>query len=310
MSMQDTTNYNRNHKDELFRFIFSNKEAVLSLYNAVNNSDYKEPEAIEFYTMNDFLYMGMKNDLSFLIDWNLNIFEHQSTYNPNMPLRGFIYTGSAFKKYIEKNHLDIYGSKRLSIPVPRYYVFYNGLKEIGDDIILRLTDSMPEPQASVISSAEFTAHMININATHSTAIMQRCPLLHQYSLFVALLRNHIAVGSSLGEAIEATVTESIKKGILSDLLLGHRAEVTDMLFKEFDSAAHIASEKEISYEEGFQDGLHRADLALSKEKENSDKLLRALILAYYTQGKSPEEIAELCERSIDFILDIITNQPQ
>ena len=87
--MQDNTNYNRNYKDSLFRFIFNNKEAALSLYNAVNDSDYQDADAIEFYTMSDFLYMGMKNDLSFLIDWNLNIFEHQSTYNPNMPLRGF-----------------------------------------------------------------------------------------------------------------------------------------------------------------------------------------------------------------------------
>lgn len=68
MCMQDNTNYNRNYKDSLFRFIFNNKEAALSLYNAVNDSDYQDADAIEFYTMNDFLYMGMKNDLSFLID--------------------------------------------------------------------------------------------------------------------------------------------------------------------------------------------------------------------------------------------------
>ena len=255
--------------------------------------------------MNDFLYMGMKNDLAFLLDWNLNMFEHQSSYNPNMPLRGLIYTSAALKKFIEKNRLDMYSSKLLTIPVPRYYVFYNGLKKAADEVILKLTDSMAGTNASKVSSAEFTAHMININAGHSAQIMERCPLLHQYSLFVAALRKKISDGLSLGDAIEETITECIEKDILADILREHRAEVTDMLFKEYDSAAHIASEKEISYEEGFEDGLRQAEQDITKEKERADKLLTSLILSYHAQNKSPEEIAALCEQSIDFVLDVL-----
>ena len=306
---QENTYYNRKYKDSLFRFIFNNKEAALSLYNAINDSDYQETDAMEFYTMNDFLYMGMKNDLSFLLDWNLNMFEHQSSYNPNMPLRGFIYTSAALKKFIEKNRLDMYSSKLLTIPVPRYYVFYNGLKKAADEVILKLTDSMAGKNASNVSSAEFTAHMININAGHSAKIMDRCPLLHQYSLFVAALRKKISDGLSLGDAIEETITKCIEKDILADILREHRAEVTDMLFKEYDSAAHIASEKEISYEEGLQDGREEGRRSEQKnterEKERADKLLIALILSYHAQGKAPEEIAALCEQSIDFVLDIL-----
>ena len=245
--------------------------------------------------MSDFLYMGMKNDLSFLIDWNLNIFEHQSTYNPNMPLRGFIYTGSAFKKYIEKNHLDMYASKQLTIPIPRYYVFYNGLRKSEDEIILRLTDSMAGTDVVGKSSAEFTAHMVNINAGHSTKMIKRCPLLHQYSLFVAVLRENIAEGLPLNDAIESTVTDCINQGVLAELLRAHRAEVTNMLFKEYDSAAHIASEKEISYEEGVQKGRLIEQEMAQREKKRADKLLNALVLAYHDQGKSIEEIAALCE---------------
>lgn len=306
MSMQDTNNYNRNHKDSLFRFIFNDKESALSLYNAINDSDYNESDTIEFYTMNDFLYMGMKNDLSFLLDWNLNMFEHQSTYNPNMPLRGFIYTSAALKKFIEKNHLDIYSSKLLSIPIPRYYVFYNGLKKAEDEIILRLTDSMHGTNASEFSSAEFTAHMININAGHSANIMQRCPLLHQYSLFVAALREKISEGLTLDEAINTTVTECIAEGILANILREHRAEVTDMLFKEYDSATHIASEKEISYEEGLQAGLQQSEQAIAEERERADSFkAEALILSYFAQGKSTNEIATLCNLSIDSITNIL-----
>ena len=313
---QENTYYNRKYKDSLFRFIFNSKEAALSLYNAINDSDYHETDAMEFYTMNDFLYMGMKNDLSFLLDWNLNMFEHQSSYNPNMPLRGLIYTSAALKKFIEKNRLDMYSSKLLTIPVPRYYVFYNGLKKAADEVILKLTDSMDGTNASKVSSAEFTAHMININAGHSAQIMERCPLLHQYSLFVAALRKKISDGLSLGDAIEATITECIEKDILADILREHRAEVTDMLFKEYDSAAHIASEKEISYEEGLQDGREEGRRSEQKnterEKERADTLqtkfdalLESLILSYKEQGKSPEEIAALCEQRTDFILSIL-----
>ena len=312
----ENTYYNRKYKDSLFRFIFNSKEAALSLYNAINDSDYHETDAMEFYTMNDFLYMGMKNDLSFLLDWNLNMFEHQSSYNPNMPLRGLIYTSAALKKFIEKNRLDMYSSKLLTIPVPRYYVFYNGLKKAADEVILKLTDSMAGTNASKVSSAEFTAHMININAGHSAKIMERCPLLHQYSLFVAALRKKISDGLSLGDAIEETITECIEKGILAAILREHRAEVTDMLFKEYDSAAHIASEKEISYEEGLQDGREEGRRSEQKnterEKERADKLqtkfdalLESLILSYKEQGKSPEEIAALCEQRTDFILSIL-----
>ena len=307
---EDQPMVNRNYKDTIFRMLFSDRKNLLSLYNAINGTSYMNPEELEIVTLENAIYMGMKNDLSFLLDWNLNMFEHQSSYNPNMPLRGLIYTSAALKKFIEKNRLDMYSSKLLTIPVPRYYVFYNGLKKAADEVILKLTDSMAGTNASKVSSAEFTAHMININAGHSAQIMERCPLLHQYSLFVAALRKKISDGLSLGDAIEETITECIEKGILADILREHRAEVTDMLFKEYDSAAHIASEKEISYEEGVQDGIRRglqqSEQAVAEEKARADKLqIEASILSYYAQSKSIDEIAVLCEQSSDFVVNIL-----
>ena len=124
--MQNKVVPNREYKSGLFAFIFHRKEDLLSLYNAVNGSDYADPDELEIYTMEGFIYMGMKNDLAFLIDSRLAVFEHQSTYNPNMPLRGFIYMAAALKKYIALNKLDIYSSRRLELPVPRYYAFTAG----------------------------------------------------------------------------------------------------------------------------------------------------------------------------------------
>lgn len=309
--MQNDVNVNRQHKDRLFRFIFQEKSALLSLYNAINRSDYTDPESLEIYTMENYVYMGMKNDVSFLIDWNMNVFEHQSTYNPNMPLRGFLYMSAMFKKFIKLNRLDIYGSKEIKLPIPRYYVFYNGTRKLEDEVILALTDSMPFENAKEISCAEFRAHLVNINDGHNPKMMERCPLLREYAIFVEDIRNNMALGMEHRDAIVQATDVCINKGgLLSDILQGHKAEVTDMLLTEYDEAFHIASEKEISREEGRQEEKakterekQRADAA---EKLARESELRAAVFALKLKGKTEEEIAEIREISIDKVHKILS----
>jgi len=302
MDMQMNASVNVKHKDRLFRFIFKDKESLLTLYNAVNESDYTDVEALEIYTMENFVYMGMKNDLSFLIDWNMNVFEHQSTYNPNMPLRGFLYMAAAFKRYIELQRLDLYGSKQLRLPVPRYYVFYNGLKEMADEEILYLTDSMEAASGPEKSCAQFSAHMVNINKGRNTKIMQRCPLLYEYSLFVAEVRKHTTQNRPLREAIEEAVDYCITHDILADILRTNKAEVTNMCLEEYDEAFHIASEKEISFEEGRLEGLKSAE----KERLRADgERLRAEIFRQKLRGKSDEAIAESQGITLDEVQKIL-----
>lgn len=309
--MQNDVNVNRQHKDRLFRFIFQEKSALLSLYNAINRSDYTDPESLEIYTMENYVYMGMKNDVSFLIDWNMNVFEHQSTYNPNMPLRGFLYMSAMFKKFIKLNRLDIYGSKEIKLPIPRYYVFYNGTRKLEDEVILALTDSMPFENAKEISCAEFRAHLVNINDGHNPKMMERCPLLREYAIFVEDIRNNMALGMEHRDAIVQATDVCINKGgLLSDILQGHKAEVTDMLLTEYDEAFHIASEKEISREEGRQEEKakterekQRADAA---EKLARESELRAAVFALKLKGKTEEEIAEIREISIDLVHKILS----
>ena len=86
-----TTAIQRTYKDSLFRMIFREKKELLSLYNALNHSDYQNPEELTINTVENVLYMGMKNDVSFLIEEYLNLYEAQSTWNPNMPLRDVFY---------------------------------------------------------------------------------------------------------------------------------------------------------------------------------------------------------------------------
>lgn len=91
---------NNQYKDRLFNYIYGNegnKAWTLSLYNAVNGSDYRDPDAIEITTIKEVLYLGMHNDVSFMISDEMNLYEQQSGYNPNMPLRQLQYAGNLYE---------------------------------------------------------------------------------------------------------------------------------------------------------------------------------------------------------------------
>lgn len=306
--MQDEIRINRAHKDRLFRKIFEKKEDLLSLYNALNESDYRDVEALEIYSMDSFVYMGMRNDLSFLIDMTLNVYEYQSTYNANMPLRGFFYMSSAYQKYVALNNLDIYSSKKIPLPLPRYYVFYNGTREMPEESRLYLTDSMEGDGAAEKSSAQFTAHMININAGHNEGLMKRCPKLYEYSLFIEEIRSNQKKKMALKEALEAAVDSCIAKGILRDILLGNKAEVTKMILEEYDEDLHISNEKEISYHEGFDEGFEDGiEKGRAEERQNTLKANQKVKVfrLKYQGGKSDEEIAQMMDLPIGEIQEIL-----
>ena len=293
--MQNQTNVNRKHKDRLFRFIFKEKPALLSLYNAINGSDYDNLDELEIYTMEDYVYMGMKNDVSFLIDWNINLFEHQSTYSLNMPLRGLLYIASNLRKFVEINRLDMYASRKIPLPIPRYYVFYNGTKSMPEEEIMYLTDSMPMENAKEISCVEFKAHILNINEGHNPKMMERCPLLKEYAIIVSDVRKNLENDLSLAEAVDYAVEQCIQReGPLADILRGHRAEVTDTMLKEYDEVFHIECEKKISREEGRAEGRAEERIKTEKERQRAEAAeQKAEIFKLMFQGKTKEEVADI-----------------
>ena len=132
---------NRKHKDRLFCSIFKEKKELLSLYNAINETNYTDEELLTVNTLDNAIYMTMKNDISFLIYGILNLYEHQSTWNPNMPLRDFLYVAQQIKIMIDENEWDIYGSKLVKIPTPQAIVFYNGKEYQPERQILKLSDA-------------------------------------------------------------------------------------------------------------------------------------------------------------------------
>jgi hypothetical protein len=115
---------NRNYKDTLFRKIFSEEEKLLALFNAVNQTEYEDVKELRVNTLDNAIYMNMKNDISFLIDCEIHLYEHQSTPNPNIPMRDLLYVSRSLQREIGGKSL--YSSTLQKIPTPRFYMFYNG----------------------------------------------------------------------------------------------------------------------------------------------------------------------------------------
>lgn len=136
----------RTYKSRLFEMIFSEKRALLDLYNAMNGTEYNDPELLEINTLENAIYMSMKNDLSFIIDSRLTLYEHQSTFSPNLPLRCLIYVSDLYSVMTKDENL--YGTKTIQIPTPRFVIFYNGTEKMEDIKVLRLSEAFMVPVLS------------------------------------------------------------------------------------------------------------------------------------------------------------------
>ena len=241
---------NRTYKDRLFIRIFEHKEDLLSLYNAVNGSDYQNPDELEITTLDNAIYMRMKNDISFLIDGYMSLYEHQSTFNPNMPLRDCLYMLQIYQNYIDSQELDLYSSVLLKIPTPRLVVFYNGQEKMRNEemCILRLSDSYERPEKE--PALECRVQVINVNYGKNRDMMEKCPKLYEYSYLVAKIRENQASGKTLEGAISTALEDCLAQGYLTELLTTYKREVTGMLLYEYDERKHLKN----TYKEGQYKG--------------------------------------------------------
>ncbi|MCM1124768.1 MAG: hypothetical protein NC416_19510 [Eubacterium sp.] len=243
----------REVKDRLFRFLFEkDKEALLQLYNALNGTDYRDASELQVVTIESAVYVVMKNDLAFVFAGTLNLYEHQSTYNPNMPVRFLIYLAQEYQKLIEHAEISLYGLRQIKLPTPQCIVFYNGEKDSPDEKILKLSDAFVNKgqQADV----ELKVRMLNINYGHNDALMDKCRMLEEYAEFVAISRQYIASGMELQTALNMAIDYCMEHGILYDILKEYRAEVLGMLLEEFDVDKYERTIRMEGMEEGIQQG--------------------------------------------------------
>jgi len=281
--MTKKLNINIQYKDRLFRLLFGSeeyKDNILSLYNALNNSDYKDVSELELYTIEDVIYIKMKNDVAFILDSYLTLWEQQSSYNPNMPVRGLMYYGKMYDKYIKSNSLNIYGSTLVKIPTPRYIVFYNGTKDVDSVIHLKLSDAFIKKDRTGIY--EWTATVYNLNKGKNDELRFRCGALDGYMTLVERVRENVIVTKDVAKAVDDAVVSCINDGILKDFLIAHRAEVIDMCLTEFDEKTFVNSIKEEGREE--------------RDREKIAEILR--------KGKTPEEIEDFCGYPMELIEEV------
>ena len=272
-SVSNEATANRNYKDTVFRTLFSDKRELLSLYNSINGTNYCNIDDLSITTLGNAIYMTVKNDISFVIDMRLNMYEHQSSVNPNIPLRDLDYVPRSYSKFFRNK--DIYSPRRIQLPNPKFIVFYNGENEQPARKEMRLSEAYIHKEDN--PSLELIVTQININPGYNDELLDNCPTLKQYMLYVDKIRMYQKT-MPLEEAVTRAVNECIDTGILADFLKMNKAEVITMSIYEYDAKLHEKTMIEIGREEGFTIGK---------------------IHAYHECGKTPEEISKLLSIPID-----------
>ncbi|MCR4733242.1 MAG: hypothetical protein K5819_08510 [Lachnospiraceae bacterium] len=257
---------NREYKSSLFADLFSDAKRGLSIFNALMGTEYSDPGELEIATLKDAVFMNRKNDVALLVEMRLLMLEHQSTINPNMPLRGLQYYADSMDGYIERKQYNIYGKKRIKIPAPYYYVLYNGREDAPDREELRLSDSFE----CKTEGYEWTASFVNINTNHNRELMEKCPELKGYTKLVEYIRENIDQGMEKEESVDTAVDRCIEEGYLVDYLRQHIGEARGMLLSGFNQEIYEKGLREEGREEGKAEEKERAiinmlDLGLSKE---------------------------------------------
>ncbi|MDE6699600.1 MAG: Rpn family recombination-promoting nuclease/putative transposase [Acetatifactor sp.] len=255
----ETTRPNRRYKDTVFRMLFRDRTRLLGLYNAVTGNNYQDPTALEIVTLESTVYLGVKNDIALLIDLNLYLFEHQSTVNPNMPLRFLQYVAAEYGKLTAGENL--YGGRQVLIPVPHFMVFYNGTEPCPERVLLRLSDAYGghgratgEGEIAGMPELELIVQVLNINAGCNEDLKTQCQTLGEYMRYVDKVRLY-ARSLPIGEAVDRAVDECIDQGILREFLLVNKAEVRFMSIFEYDEEETRRAMRKTEYERGMAEGM-------------------------------------------------------
>lgn len=282
---------NREHKDTLFRKIFGAKEHkhyLLSLYNAINHSEYTNVDDLQLITLDDVLFVSMKNDVAFLLDCEMHLYEHQSTLNLNMPLRGFMYMAKLWQNWIQKNNKNIYRKTLVKLPTPHYAVFYNGLAKAEDICELHLSDAFEKPRKD--GKYEWTATVYNINVGKNKELMEQCKALREYANFVQMVRVYYKKCKNETEAIKKAMQEAIEKNYLDGYFEKEREEVFMTTLFEIDRDIYENDLKEEAREEG-------------REEERTK-----IIIALYQSGMPIAQISSIVKIDVEKLEEMVTNK--
>ena len=256
LAQQDSLLPVREYKDRLFKKIFGDtteesKRWRLDLYNALNGTSYTDPDKLTLTTIENVIYVTMKNDISFLIGSQMHLYEQQSSYNPNMPLRGLMYFAQLYQMDLSTRGLDLFGSKLVKIPAPCFVVFYNGDRELPDVSEQRLSDAF-EP-AGRGNDFEWTAKVINIGGKHNEGLLKKCKALYDYCSYVNRVKGNLRAGMPNRDAVGEAVDYAISKNMLDGFFKTQKMEVMNMSLTEFDQEEYDCNRRREGKEEGMEE---------------------------------------------------------
>lgn len=261
--------------DHLFIAIFGkdserSKRWRLELYNALNNTNYTDPNALELNTLENVIYIKMHNDVSFLIDSQMTLYEHQRTTNPNMPLRGLFYFAKLYQKYIDSQNELIGTSTLLKIPNPNYIVFYNGDTERDEDYEQKLSDAFFIEDKS--GKFEWTARVLNVNREYNLPLQKKCKPLYDYIQFTSRINDNKTKGMPIETAVDEAVEWACEQNLLEGYIREQKAEVKMNLLTEYDEEAYIRIWRRDGILEGRQEKAVEDAVMLIHEYEETPEV--------------------------------------
>ena len=275
---------NKEYKSDVFSMLLQDKKRAMEIYNAINGTDYDDPELVEMTTLDDKSFsLTVRNDASFILDANLSLYEHQSTYCPNMPLRDLLYFASIIQKRIKAQKRDIYGGRILKIPAPHFVVFYNGKEDAPDQYDLRLSDAFEKETED--PEIELVCHVYNINSGKNTPLLSKCQTLREYMYFVDMVRKNNEISGNLEDAIEKAINQCMEENVLRDFLAQHREEVMHVMTLDYTFERRL----EMQRAEAIEDG-ERIGKEIGKEEKLSEQIRKKI-----QKGKPLDQIADELE---------------
>ena len=281
---------NKKYQDTVFHKLFSTKEAVLELFNALEGTDYTEDTKIEITTLDNVLYLERKNDLGFTIASSfIFLGEQQSTINPNMPLRFLSYITYSYEKLIAQK--SIYSRKKLLLPTPIFYVFYTG-DAPWDTKTLKLSDCYMETPPE--NSLELVVKIINLRYNKDNEILKRSKNLAGYSMLITRIKDGLKEGIPLETSIQRAIQSCMEDGYLTAFLQQYGEEIGKMKFYEFSQKEYEDLLAEESFEAGMEKGLEKGmEAGIEKGlKKGLEAGIEALISDNLDEGVPEDRILD------------------
>lgn len=309
------SNGNREYKSDVISMMLQIPEYALDVYNAMNDSVYTDPDMIQIMRLENGISLSVRNDASFFISNYLNLYEHQSTYSPNAPLRFLIYLTNLLKKTIRKR--DLYGRKRVQIATPHFAVFYNGTEKRPEKEVLKLSDAFINRTDT--PEIELTVTVYNINPDNNTQLLEKSEVLRSYMIFVNRVRENLEHQKKIAqnapeydeaayeEELEVVINEAIdycvKHHIMEEFFRENRNEVTKSMVLDYTWERREELIRAEEYEDGKREGLEigRAEGEKRGRAEGERERDRFLINRWLQKGKTVAEIAEDLGKSEEYV---------